>query len=389
MLFGQEVTAQSKGIKVYISDYVTAQSKGIKVYISDYVTAQSKGIKVYISDYVTAQSKGIKVNIGASVPIIQVQNPISLSSLSSVTLDFSVTSSELPVVTLSQDSRGFIPVLEAVRVSGNTYFYKPEVKLSVGQNRFSITAKNNGGASKYLYSVEYEEVIKEKRLALVIGNASYVSCPLKNPVNDADDIAKVLRDLGFEVLIYKNVSKRDLVDAMDLFYDKLANFQISLLFYAGHGVQVKGENYLIPIDATLKAESDVSYECYPLSKILSRMGSRTPTNIVLLDACRNNPFERSWGVIRDVDGNGNGLTEMKNYPEGTFIGFATSPGSTAADGNGRNGVYTESILKNITKSGLTIDQIFNLVSGNVSKSTNKKQCPWKSSSMTGDFYFKK
>jgi uncharacterized caspase-like protein len=150
-------------------------------------------------------------------------------------------------------------------------------------------------------------------------------------------------------------------------------------------LQVKGENYLVPIDAVPKSQGEVEYECYPVGKILAKMEeAANQANIIVLDACRDNPLQRSWSRST----NANGLANI-NAPQGTFIGFATSPGSTAADGTGRNGVYTGALLEHIRKPNLTVDQLFNAVNGTVKKLTNNQQVPWKASSMSEDLYLTK
>lgn len=224
-----------------------------------------------------------------------------------------------------------------------------------------------------------------RKVALVLGNSSYSwGGSLVNPKNDAEDMNQTLRDLGFEVMSYKDVSLRTFNDALDEFGRRMNGAEVALFFYAGHGVQLEGENYLIPTDARLQSSGEVKYECVPVGKLLAKMESaRTKTNILLLDACRNNPFERSWS--RSV--NGNGLKAM-DAPTGTFIGFATSPNTTASDGDGRNGTYTSAILQHIKSPNLTLDQIFNRVNKSVQDYSKGRQIPWKASSLSDDFYFK-
>jgi hypothetical protein len=227
--------------------------------------------------------------------------------------------------------------------------------------------------------------VSGRKTALILGNSSYSwGGSLTNPKNDADDIGQALRDLGFEVMSYKDVNLRTFNDALDEFGRRMNGADVALFFYAGHGVQLEGENYLIPTDARLQSSGEVKYECVPVGKLLAKMeGARTKTNILLLDACRNNPFERSWS--RSV--NGNGLKAM-DAPTGTFIGFATAPNTTASDGDGRNGTYTSAILQHIKTPNLTLDQIFNRVNKAVQDYSKGRQIPWKASSLSDDFYFK-
>jgi uncharacterized caspase-like protein len=171
---------------------------------------------------------------------------------------------------------------------------------------------------------------------------------------------------------------------IDDFGTRLKNYDLGFFYYAGHGVQIDGENYLIPVDAKLKSQGEVKYECYPMGRVLAKMEEAAiQANVIILDACRDNPFSRSWSRSL-VSG---GLANI-NAPRGTFIGFATSPGSTAADGEGRNGVYTSALLEHLRKPNLNLDQLFNAVSGTVIQKTKNQQVPWKQSSMTGDLYLR-
>ncbi len=223
----------------------------------------------------------------------------------------------------------------------------------------------------------------QKRLALIIGNGNYSASVLANPENDAREMKSVMEQYGFDVLKYENLNQSQMKRAMDEFGEKLKNYDVGLFFYAGHGIQAKGYNYLIPVDADLRSEEQVEYDCVQADRILGLMeASGTTVNIMILDACRNNPFERSWTRAA----NGRGLAYM-NAPSGTLIAYATAPGSTASDGSGRNGLYTSAILESIKIPDITILQMFQNVRGIVSQKSNKQQVPWESTSLTGDFYF--
>lgn len=164
---------------------------------------------------------------------------------------------------------------------------------------------------------------------------------------------------------------------------KLKNFEVGLFFYAGHGIQAKGYNYLIPVDAELKTEAQVEYDCVQADRVLALMEeSGAKVKIVILDACRNNPFERSWTRAAS----GKGLATM-NAPSGTLIAYSTAPGSTASDGSGNNSLYTSAILENIVRPNIPILQMFQNVRAIVSQKSSKEQIPWESTSLTGDFYF--
>ena len=221
-----------------------------------------------------------------------------------------------------------------------------------------------------------------KRVALVIGNSAYKASPLKNPANDATDMAAALKKLGFEVILKEDACKRDMLSAMEDFAVKLRQAEAGLFYYAGHGMQIGGQNYLIPVGAYVSSEIDVEYEGLVAGRILRNMenaGSRV--NIVMLDACRDNPFGRSFRSSN------RGLAVMQ-AAKGSYIAYATSPGSVAADGKGRNSPFTQSILKHISTPGLTIDQVFKRVNAGVFKTTGEKQLPWQTSSLMEDFYFK-
>jgi tetratricopeptide (TPR) repeat protein len=223
------------------------------------------------------------------------------------------------------------------------------------------------------------------RLALVIGNGEYASArKLVNPVNDAGDMTTVLRGLGFEVISGVNLDLKQMQEKVREFGDKLkVSGGVGLFYYAGHGVQANNRNYLIPIDAIIEREDEIDFAALNLDQILKKMATaNNGLNIVILDACRNNPFARNWSR-GEAEG---GLAQI-TAPTGTFIAYATSPDTTAADGNGRNGLYTAELLKNIKQPNLKIEEAFKQVTIGVDKSSNGKQIPWVSSSLRGEFYF--
>ncbi len=229
----------------------------------------------------------------------------------------------------------------------------------------------------------------EKRYALVVGNSNYSKeiGVLKNPVNDATDVATELRKSNFEVQLVTNCTYVQLREAMRKFHEKLTNGPrdqtVGLFYYAGHGVQYQDENYLVPVDADVKYEDDILRMCFPVQRmVLANMErSNSRMNIVILDACRNNPFP---ATTRSVSA---GLAEMKRA-RGSFIAYATSPGSVASDGSGRNGLYTQELIKALRKPNLTIEQVFKDVRVNVLRLSGEKQYTWDSSNIIGEFYFK-
>ena len=223
--------------------------------------------------------------------------------------------------------------------------------------------------------------LAEERVALVIGNSSYAQSPLKNSANDATDMAAKLAELGFEVLKYTDVNRQNMRMAMRDFGHKLKSADVGLFYFAGHGVQIEGINYLVPLDTDINSVDEVQDESIDASAILRKMQSAgNKVNIVILDACRNNPFPSSF---RSLD---RGLARMDG-PIGSFIAYATSPGSVAADGDGRNGLYTQYLLAALSQPGLSIEQVFKQVRNRVVHDTHGKQTPWESSSLMGEFTF--
>ncbi|MDI9357247.1 MAG: SUMF1/EgtB/PvdO family nonheme iron enzyme [Chitinophagaceae bacterium] len=222
----------------------------------------------------------------------------------------------------------------------------------------------------------------QKRLALVIGNANYPgSSVLKNPVNDAVLMTNTLRSLGFEVISTNNATKQVMESSIRRFSEKLSQTKVALFYYAGHGMQVDGKNYLIPIDAKLDKKGDCKYEAIPINFIVEEFEQYPDNvNIVILDACRNDPF-RSWGRSSANRG-----FKAVLPLAGTIIAFATSEGSTASDGTGENGTFTEALVKQMKKYQ-PIETVFKSTRIEVMNKTNKQQVPQDWSQLTGEFYF--
>ena len=226
------------------------------------------------------------------------------------------------------------------------------------------------------------DVASEPRVALVIGNSSYAVGPLKNPVNDAEDMAKVLRTLGFRVTLRQNATHRQMIEAIGELGRQLKAGGVGLFYFAGHGVQSRGRNYLIPVNADISSESQLEFDAVDANRVLAAMdeaGNRV--NLVILDACRDNPVARS---VRSAT---RGLAQME-AAQGTYIAFATAPGSVALDGAGRNGLYTHYLLQSLQQPDTDIDKVFRRVTADVARATGGKQVPWISSSLTGDFSFR-
>ncbi len=221
------------------------------------------------------------------------------------------------------------------------------------------------------------------RLALIVGNGDYQQSFLKNPVNDARDFASSLRRLGFEVILKTNVSMREFDQLIDQFGRRLEITQgVGLFFYAGHGVQFRGRNYLIPVSADIDRETDLKYKTIDAQRIIDEMAfAKNPLNIVILDACRDNPLTRSFRSAK------RGLARFDNTPSGLLLAYSTAPGKQAADGAGRNSPYTAQLLKSVKKENLPLEMVFKDVIKNVKRATRGQQIPWVSSSVDGDFYF--
>jgi len=228
---------------------------------------------------------------------------------------------------------------------------------------------------------EVPPVAGEARTALIIGNGAYHSAPLKNPVQDARGMADALRKGGLRGTLLENATRSRMVQAIRDFGQTIQGGGVGLLYYAGHGMQVKGKNYLVPVDADLASEDEVPYNTLDADAILAKMESaRNRLNILILDACRNNPFARSFRSSAQ------GLAQM-DAPAGSYIAFATSPGRTAADGTGSHGLYTQHLLDQLARPGIKVEDVFKRVRASVMRDSQQQQVPWESSSITGDFYF--
>jgi uncharacterized caspase-like protein len=230
----------------------------------------------------------------------------------------------------------------------------------------------------------------EKRVALVIGNSAYEHVPaLANPKNDAGDMAAKLEGLGFEVVRGSDLSLADMRKTAREFTNKLEGADLSLFFYAGHGLQVNGNNYMAPIDAQLNNYNDLDYEVLPMDLIVSAMERNTKTNLVFLDACRDNPLAenlaRSMGTRSGAVGRG--LAKLGSGI-GTLIAFATQPGNVALDGTGRNSPFTTALLKHLGTPGQSITDELIQVRREVLTATQGKQVPWDNSSLTGEVILK-
>ncbi len=239
----------------------------------------------------------------------------------------------------------------------------------------------------------YEEVLP--RYALIIGNADYKFAPLKNPVNDATDMASTLRKLRYTTTIALNQDPQQLRKSVKQFYASIKeNNAISLLYYAGHAIQAEAVNYLIPVNAGITSYEKMKTASLSLNEVFRELRqSPGKQNILILDACRNNPFKPSADShSRGIQIKDRQLLEISSglapveAPTGTLIAYATEPGNTASDGEGDNGTYTSSLLRHIGKAE-TAEALFKQVRKDVLDATNDRQTPWEHSSLIEKFYF--
>ena len=230
----------------------------------------------------------------------------------------------------------------------------------------------------------------ETRVALVIGNSAYQSIPiLRNPVNDARAMDDALSAVGFRVIRLENATKAQIEAGLNELSRRLIPQAISLVYYAGHGIQMNGRNYLLPVDVKIGTAMTVPAEGVNVDDLMSQvMRSRARMNIIILDACRDNPFVlgngSSTSLFRDISG---GLA-LIDAPADTLIAFSTAPGKVAADGGGENGLYTSELIRAINTSGASLETVFKKTRMAVVAKSGGTQIPWESSSLTTDFSFR-
>lgn len=271
--------------------------------------------------------------------------------------------------------------------------FRSTVNLVPGKNRIRIAAQNTQSQfiSKDVYLTAEPDQQKtstadhstySKRMALVIGNADYTAAgKLRNTLNDAKAMTQVLKNLGFDVMVVENGSYESMKNAIYAFGDRIQDVDVSLFFYAGHGMEVDGTNYLVPVDADIQSHLDIKQKCVPLTGVSNTMefANDEGLNMIILDACRNNPFPAGKR-------GGAGLARV-NAPSGTLIAYATDPGSVASDGDGTNGLYTGELIKQLSISQ-RIEDIFMNTRNNVERISGGKQRPWEEQRLKGVFYLK-
>jgi len=282
---------------------------------------------------------------------------------------------------------------QKILVNTDGSFLTP-LELSPGKNRIRVAAlgSSSGVIQKDIYiNCEPKEPEKpsqtsssnyKKRVALVIGNADYNAAgKLANTVNDAKSMEATLKNLGFEVMLLENATYEKMKNAVYAFGDRIQDIDVSVFFYAGHGLEVDGVNYLVPIDADIQSHLDIKQKCIPLTGVLNTMefANDEGLNMVILDACRNNPFPAGKR-------GGAGLARV-NAPSGTLIAYSTDPGSVASDGTGSNGLYTGELLKQLQTSQ-RIEDIFMNTRNSVERLSEGKQRPWEEARLKGVFYLK-
>jgi len=321
----------------------------------------------------------------------------------------------------SSDGYAFIGEIKSSRRNGQGIFYNPDgsVKESgiykdgelvtsqyIDPDGFARTAKNSAvlpantaqrlDADKSRGEQtqrEQEEKLKiaqpdslavqsGKRIALVMGNSKYIQRPLTNPINDADDISNALKSANFEVIDIREGTLTQMRTAVRQFGDRLLQNDVGLVYYAGHGIEVKGKNYLIPVNADIQRPDEIVDQSLDMALILEKMTTAGKgVNILIVDACREDPVGRGFRSTSK------GLATM-DAPTGTIIAYSTSPGRVAADGDGRNSPYTKALVKAMQTPNKPIEQVFKEVRRSVIKETEGQQTPWENTSLSGDFYFR-
>ena len=228
----------------------------------------------------------------------------------------------------------------------------------------------------------------DRKIALVIGNANYDKGPLENPVNDANLIAESLKKLDFEVELYTNLSSRnEMLDAIKDFGRKRKNYEIGFVYYAGHGIQLNNNNYLLPVNEEFEYEEDVEDNGVSMQRVLRYLEStrHNQLNFIVLDACRDNPFESNWNKTRSY-GKGGGLAKI-SPPTGSLIAYSTDHGQTAADGDGGNSLYSKALAEKLLEEDVSIEQVFKNVRTEVLRLSNKSQSPVEESKLTGEVFY--
>ena len=398
---------------------VNSKSKIENVTISVNGT-QDRGIKtINSSDYDLTVNRTLTLNEGSNVIKVSVKNAAGTAQeektivyrpqggeLPSIEwLDFAATANKkeyqmrLGIKSKSKVEEVNVTVngaltrgIKTVASDGYDLTVDRTLALSEGLNRIVVSVRNGDGISTSEKVITYQgnnptPVFNDKRIAFVIGNSHYSNSEmnLANPENDAKDVAEKLKGLGFEVVLKLDATLEDMDRELTSFGQKAKEYDVAMFYYAGHGIQSKGVNYLIPTNIDNLAEDNMKYKCVDMERVLDVMeDSKCKLKIVILDACRNDPLSRRWHRSAGTRG-----LSLMNAPTGTIISFSTAPGSTALDGKGRNSPYTEAFLNTLDMPNLDVFHFFQKVGASVLDKTQRSQNPWLSVSFTGDFYFNK
>ncbi len=377
------------------------------VSLPEKTTVEIDYIKVsYLGGTVVANTQA---QVGDEVP----PEIILVSPVTSKNATITVFQGQLMVSGYAKDDSGIKAVaINAKAVTHNKQgYFETVLDLAPGSNFVTLKAEDaEGNVTAMAFNCERQEgrsmgtveeeqtrtnpnrrvissnYLKGKRVALVIGNKSYTHVsPLTNSVNDAMDMAATLKTRGFDVItLYDAKTKAEIRNAIIKFTQAVRGDPeaVSLFYYSGHGMQIDGVNYLVPTEANMEIKADADDQCMNMDFVMRAMDeTNNPLKIVILDACRNNPF-RSFTRSGEQ-----GLVSV-NAPKGTYIVFATKPGSVASDGTGsRNVLFTSKLLSYINEENLTLEEVFKKVAGDVAKDSEDRQRPWISSDFTGEFYF--
>jgi hypothetical protein len=277
----------------------------------------------------------------------------------------------------TSELRGMTPIKLTVEV------LRGSERLQLSES--SIVDKASTNPQKNYRALKAVSKSNKRKIALVVGNSNYrYTSPLINPLHDAQMIANTLKEVGFELHgghAMLDLSREQMLVSIEEFGDRLSHGDVALFYYAGHGVQVGGENFLIPINADIKKEAEIKVKSVELNLLFAKLeGLKKTLNIVILDACRNNPFARTFRS------NSSGLAQVA-APSGTLVAFSTAPGQVADDGNRGNSPYTLQLAHALKTPGLSVEEVFKQVRISVKASTDGNQTPWENTSLEGSFYF--
>jgi hypothetical protein len=251
------------------------------------------------------------------------------------------------------------------------------------QSAAAAPSRNFAAQATRNFTVESTSPTTGRKLALVIGNDDYPEAPLRNPLNDARDMAAALGRLGFEVIHKDNLNKEQMEGLVRQFGDRLRPGMVGLFYFAGHGMQLNGRNYLIPVDSGIQREDEVRYHAFDVGELLSKMESAgNNSNLVFLDACRDNPFARSFrsSAVR-------GGFSFGDAPSGTLIAYAAKSGMRSKDGDRHNGLYTETLLRHLATPGLKVTDLLIEVRDEVKRASEGEQIPWEEVGLEKNFCF--